>query len=73
MQYKDPNTPVDFEDSIDLLELKKLTFSQPTVTRATGRQSQDTLINHAQSGELLAVLTGVQAITWSSVDFITLG
>ncbi|NET61404.1 MAG: calcium-binding protein, partial [Symploca sp. SIO2E6] len=52
----------DFEITFDLLGLSgELTFNDLLITQGTGAQINDTLIKIQDSGELLAILSGVQA------------
>ncbi|NER51423.1 MAG: calcium-binding protein, partial [Symploca sp. SIO1A3] len=52
----------DFEINLDVLSLSgDLTFNDLLITQGTGAQIDDTLITVQDSGELLAILSGVQA------------
>ncbi|MBD1835117.1 pre-peptidase C-terminal domain-containing protein [Cyanobacteria bacterium FACHB-472] len=60
----------DFLDGTDLIELGSgLTFNSLTISQGIGDNSSNTLI--LNGGELLAVLTGVQANVLTSADFVT--
>lgn len=48
-----------------------LSFGQLSVVQGTGTNANDTLLRLSGSSEVLAILTGVQATTITSSDFIT--
>lgn len=60
----------DFTAAQDLIGLSGgLTFADLTFTQVNGLNTTDTLISITNSNELLAIMTGVQASTITSVDF----
>ncbi|GET42258.1 hemolysin-type calcium-binding region [Microseira wollei NIES-4236] len=66
---KDTDTIGDFEDGIDLLEIGgNLSFAQLSIIKSNNA----TLINVTQTGELLAILNGVQANLITQQDFTLL-
>ncbi|WP_199328984.1 endonuclease/exonuclease/phosphatase family protein [Coleofasciculus sp. FACHB-1120] len=67
------NTILDFTDAQDLIVLSDgLKLEYVTITQGTGANANDTLIGIANTGELLATLTEVQANTLTSDDFTTI-
>lgn len=67
-----PDTIVDFTDGQDRLALSAgLRFNQLTIAQGTGANANDTLISATNIGGLLAILTGVNSNTITSVDFVT--
>ena len=67
---KDTDTIRDFTNGEDLIELCGcVSFEQLTIAQGTGANVGNTLISVTKSNELLAVLTGVQANTITSLDF----
>ncbi len=69
---KGPDTILDFTDTQDLIGLSGgLEFNSLTITQGMGSNQDNTLINIANSGELLAILSGVQSSTITSTDFFT--
>lgn len=61
----------DFLPGEDFLELSGgLRFSQLTIAQGTGENSSDTLISHRRGGDLIAVLSDVDASTIAVYDFI---
>ncbi|MBD2048869.1 hypothetical protein H6F78_25275 [Coleofasciculus sp. FACHB-64] len=67
------NTILDFTDTQDLIVLSDgLKLEYLTITQGTGANANNALIDLANTGELLATLTGVQANTLTSADFTTI-
>jgi Ca2+-binding RTX toxin-like protein len=67
---KDTDTIRDFEDGIDLLEIGgNLSFAQLSIIQS----NNTTFINVTQTGELLAILNGVQANLITQQDFTFVG
>jgi hypothetical protein len=65
------DTITDFKDGDDLIGLSGgLLFEQLTITQGVGINS-GTLISVTSSDELLAMLTGVNATTITTADFVT--
>jgi hypothetical protein len=61
-----------FEDGMDQLMLTDgLTFGQLTIAQGNGSNSQNTLISLAQTGDVLASLTGVEADLITIADFVS--
>ncbi|NEQ20819.1 MAG: ExeM/NucH family extracellular endonuclease [Microcoleus sp. SIO2G3] len=66
------DTITDFKDGTDFIGLSGgLLFEQLTIVQGTGADSANTLIGITSSDELLAVLTGVNATTINTTDFVT--
>lgn len=62
---------VDFEDRSDRLQLGRgLLFEDLKVMRGTGLELGNTLLQHKESGEVLAVLVGVSRNLITGVDFV---
>ncbi|MEP0856232.1 endonuclease/exonuclease/phosphatase family protein [Trichocoleus sp. DQ-U1] len=67
------NTILDFTDTQDLIVFSDgLKLEYLTITQGTGANANNALIGLADTGELLATLTGVQANTLTSDDFTTI-
>jgi Calx-beta domain/RTX calcium-binding nonapeptide repeat (4 copies) len=67
---KDTDTIRDFEDGVDLLEIGgNLNFAQLSIIQGNNA----TLINVTQTGELLAIVNGVQANLITQQDFTLIG
>lgn len=67
---KGTDTIADFTNGEDLIELCGcVSFEQLTIAPGTGANASNTLISVTSSNELLAVLTGVQANTITSLNF----
>lgn len=65
------DTVVDFTDGEDFIRLLGgLTFTDLRITQGTGMSAKDTLISIDSSNELLAILSGVEANTFTNVDFL---
>ncbi len=66
------DTITDFIDGNDLLALSGgLSFGQLTIAQGTGANIADTLISVTSGNEQLAILSGVQASTITTADFVT--
>lgn len=68
---KGTDTIGDFENGTDLIGHPSIvTPVDLTIAQGTGDQSADTLISLTATGELLAILSGIEASTISSANFI---
>jgi hypothetical protein len=66
------DTITDFKDGEDLFALSNtLSFGQLTITQGIGTNSADTLIGLTSSNEVLAILTGVNAVNITATDFVS--
>lgn len=67
------DTIVDFTDGEDLIGLSDdLEFADLRIIQGTGSRATDTYINNTSSNEILTILSGVDASTISSDDFLDL-
>jgi glycerophosphoryl diester phosphodiesterase len=68
---KGTDTIRDFENGIDLIGHPSIvTPADLTIAQGTGDRSADTLISLTATGELLAILSGIEAGTITSANFI---
>lgn len=67
------DTIADFSIAHDSIQLGDgLTFGQLSLVRGTGVNTNDTLIQAAESHEALAILTGVQSDSLSTCNFVSI-
>ena len=64
------DTILDFNKGSDQIGLSELTFEQLDISQGTGDRANDTLITNTNN-ERLAILSGTDANTISSGDFVT--
>jgi Ca2+-binding RTX toxin-like protein len=65
------DTIADFQVGVDLIALSEgLRFEQLSIAPGSGGAAANTLISLTRTGDVLAILTGVQANTMTSSSFV---